>query len=170
MLLVIRHANDEYEDPSYRHDNKLSREGRYECHRKIDKLISLTGPPTHIYCSPYRRTIETARLLNEYDAKIIKDVRLSRYFTSSQKLDPHVSPKTLSHNVPIEEDRRDLDERIRSFIKDLKIGQREGDVIWIISHAIIVSRITHYYDPDIDTSNINFLSGFKIKISNKRNV
>ena len=180
MIIYMRHADDAEKKPHYKHDTRISSKGM-EATKKIAKeLVDKYGYPSKIYFSPFRRCTETVMvLLNELfliktgkltnyclkcydntknDIKLIADNDIARYFSWSERMRPSVSSRTLKFNVPMNEEKCDVEKRIDNHIEAIK-NESDNGIIWCITHAIIYKKIAKKLD--IETpDHIGFLDHY----------
>lgn len=176
MLIYIRHSDDEYSNPTYKHDNNITNRGVRLAQKTGKKLIEKYGLPYKIYCSPFRRTRQTlenmlSSLSPELRAQIqiSFDNRLCRYFSSSEKRRPKIDPKTKSHQVPITETWEDFKERIDEHIMKMrrhKYKYRE-EVVWVITHALVYKRVARHHQKELP-DYIPFMHYFYLRKKEKR--
>jgi broad specificity phosphatase PhoE len=149
-IIYIRHSDDEGGDCSKLQDCQLNQEGRKLAIRTGYKLIKKHGLPNIIYCSPFRRTLQTMEnMLRNKDRsgiKIYKETRLSRYFSSSEKLRPNIDPNTMKADIDIHESFEEFKIRIDKFSDSIESLTENNDVIWCITHTTVYKRLSKKYD------------------------
>ncbi len=142
MVVYIRHANDNDHHTKYKHDPHITKEGIHNAKKMVHNLISKYGRPTEIYFSPFRRCIDTMRVmmhvLKKEKIRLVCDVSLSRYFTKSDKKDPKVSKKTLQYKVPIYESKKEFHKRVERHVSEMS---KKSNNIWCITHALVYKNI-----------------------------
>ncbi len=143
MLIYIRHAEDA--DGSYdtKHDGKLTPDGKKATEKLAKRLIKKYGYPDIIYCSPLYRTRQTAKIIQDitpHKVEVLVDMRLSKYFTTSQKNNPRVRRDTGKYHPQYYETKEDVKKRSRLQLKRMK-KHREKYNIWCITHAIVFKYI-----------------------------
>ncbi|MEO8743659.1 MAG: histidine phosphatase family protein [Candidatus Dormiibacterota bacterium] len=125
-IWLVRHA-DCYEDITDTTDPPLSRLGREQAGRLAERIKRLQ--PAAVYCSPFRRAVETARALID---------------------DLHVDPRLVEMDLVVGEDGSlDLREapdavvaRMRAAVNEV-VARHEGQRVVIVSHgAAIVAYLT----------------------------
>jgi broad specificity phosphatase PhoE len=167
VAILMRHAHDNEPNSRYRHDKEITREGKREAGKVARKLIKKYGNPDIIYCSPMTRTRQTLKYMLRYvpgDPEVIVDNRLSRYFNDREKRNPSVSRRTLRRNIPIHETHNGFRRRCDSFLDDVKQNKyhrSSGKKIWIISHVLVLKRITRKLGIRI-SRHVNFLEYYKM--------
>jgi broad specificity phosphatase PhoE len=136
MIILIRHANDEDIDQTYRHDYHLNPSKTRNAVRLGKKLRKKYGHPNMIYSSPFRRTLDTSHLLRgKSDCTIYASTKLGRIFFSNDRLRPSVSKETLEYGVDTNESKKQYMKRVRMISDDLKSLDREDKIIWVVTHA-----------------------------------
>jgi len=153
-VIFVRHSDDNGSNPSYSHDPKVTKRGKKKAQIAAYKLIEQYGSPSVIFCSPFRRTLETAKQMRDVcgaHTEIYIDNNLSRYFCRREKANPEISKTTEKYDVPIYEEWHDFENRIDKHLRMLK---RKGfvdseDVIWVISHALVYKHVARVYGIDI---------------------
>lgn len=140
-ILYIRHSSDDGVC-TRAHDCDLTHEGK-ELAKKIGKkLISKYGLPSVIYVSPFHRTLQTvnAMLDGSSSIPIIKENKLSRYFSSREKQNPQLYPDTMQEKIPIQDSYSDFKKRIRHFDANLTQRKQRG-VIWCVTHSTVYKQL-----------------------------
>lgn len=168
MLIYIRHSMDNEEDPTYRHDARLTHKGKKLAVSKGEALIQKYGIPNIVYCSPFRRTRETLTNLlssvqNTQNIKIVYDQRIARHFSKNDQRHPDVAPTTLKTNIPIYESTEDFNKRIRRFSKSMSHYALEDTVVWCITHTTAYKRMASYHRVRIP-SHIPFAHHFEVQM------
>jgi len=143
-IIYIRHGKDK--ESKYKHDEKLSQEGKQEILEFTEKLVQENGFPDIIYYSPFRRTQQTAKYmikkLNEMtDKKILykSDVNLGRFFTRNQRYNPSVRKSTFRKGVIVEERYEEFKDRVEEQIEDME--NKEHEIIWNITHSLVLLHV-----------------------------
>ena len=170
-LVYIRHAEKEYnngESNLYKHDPGITPDGISKTKEMAKNIIKEWGVPEMIISSPYRRTRETAIIMNttlrEYNngnntpnnnkqnIKLKIDVGLSEYLGNHKTAILDVTPETKVWNPPHPEMFGAMKQRvknhynkIRKFMrksnKNNSNGNGEMKVIWLVTHGIIIKQI-----------------------------
>lgn len=152
MMVVIRHSEDSSET-TYRHDSQLTRKGREIAKNRGKTLIKKYGLPKAIYCSPFRRTKETLHLmLSEYSkfpCRIEFANGLSRYFSERERRSPDIANETMQAHVPLTENNREFQSRVRHFSWSILQSLRAGDVVWLITHSTVYKSIARIFEIEI---------------------
>jgi broad specificity phosphatase PhoE len=107
MNIYIRHAEKEYKNSEaefYKHDPGIKEIGVERARKVALRLIELYGEPSKIVASPYRRTRETALIMNMMLKnpleEIIIDNKLSEYLGNHYFSELDVTSATKIHNPP----------------------------------------------------------------------
>lgn len=146
-IIYIRHGKDE--ESRYKHDEKLSKEGKQEILEFTEKMVKKHGFPDIIYYSPFLRTQQTAKYiikkLNEMtDKKIFykTDVKLGRFFTKDQRYNPSVRKSTYKKGVIMDEMYEEFKERVESQLENILNNQKyKYKSIWNITHSLVLLHI-----------------------------
>lgn len=144
MIIFIRHSLDN--DLKHRINTKLTTRGKRIAYIKGLKLIRKYGVPYKIYCSPFRRTIQTMKsmlksLPKESLPKIKLSHGLSRYFSSKELMQDF----TLSIDVPVHETKEEFTQRVVETIKKLQKWVHSQEVVWCITHTTVIKKIAKIY-------------------------
>ncbi len=158
MLIFIRHSEDE-DNRYHPYDGSITAKGRQLARKKARKLISRYGFPKKIYCSPFRRTRQTLQAMisdleqeqrNNLNRRTKFDIRLSRYFTSEEKVKPRLARSTDKlGDIPVYETSEEMDRRINQFLHKSRRYQNRAKVVWVITHAIPYKRAACFHDKEI---------------------
>lgn len=165
VVFYIRHAEEEFtNDVTYLHDPKLTRKGKQMAYNKGRKLIKTYGPPSLIFCSPFRRTVESLKyMLYKVDQKIKTnyDVELSRYFSTSQKHNVALSDFAENAHVPVYESHADFGKRVEKFTNKMNDYIKSEKIIWVITHTTVYKKLASIYNIELP-GDIPFCHSFKI--------
>lgn len=149
-IIYIRHSDDEGGDCSKLQDCQLNDEGRKLAIRTGYKLIKKHGLPNIIYYSPFRRTLQTMdNMLWKKDRsgiKIYKEPKLARYFSSNEKKNPDVDPKTLKSDIDIYETYDEFKARINEFSESIEYLAESDNLVWCITHTTVYKRLSKIYN------------------------
>jgi len=164
MIIFIRHTDDDGSNPIYSHDPKVTKKGLKKAKEIAFRLIEQYGCPDIIFCSPFRRTIQTSKIMKKMCdnyTKIYVDNNLSRYFCKREKKNPQVDPGTQKYDAPIYESWKDFEDRINKHLRMLKKGEfaKTDEVIWCITHALVYKHVAKVYGIKIP-SYIPFMHHF----------
>ena len=154
MWLVVRHTDDNYSNPTYGQDNRITDYGFHVAKQETIRLIKMFGEPDIIYYSGFRRvkgTLQAMMSLFKKKPKLILDNKLSRYFCAEEKANPGVAPETMKHDVPIYESWNEFRKRAKSHINDMKRADNlyGTQKVWSITHALVFKEVAKYYDVTI---------------------
>ena len=151
MVVYIRHADDNNKHTKHKHDPHITKRGMHNVKKTTKELISKYGCPDTIYVSPFRRCVDTVKIMvneinninNNNKINVICDVNLSRYFSKSDKKHPRVSKTTLDYNVPIYETKREFHKRINNHINETVKTEKSHNenIVWCITHALVYKNI-----------------------------
>lgn len=164
-ILYIRHGKDK--ESKYKHDEKLSMEGKKEILEFTEQLITEHGIPDVIYYSPFRRTQQTAKYmlkkLNEItDKKILykSDVNLGRFFTKDQRYKPSVRKSTFKKGVLIDERYEEFKERVAEHLESMQTNEHK--IIWNITHSLVILQVAKLENIERD-KRVKYLDVVAIK-------
>ncbi len=165
-IVFVRHADDNVSKPTYSHDPRITKYGEKKAQRAALELVDRYGCPDIIFCSPFRRTIRTAKAMKKicgFHTDIFVDNNLSRYFCSREKVDPQIDPGTEKYDAPIYESWSEFEDRIDKHLKMLKHtnAKSSGFVIWCITHALVYKHVARTFTVEIPTF-IPFMDHFLI--------
>lgn len=152
-MIVIRHSEDSSET-TYRHDTQLTVRGQELARQKGDRLIQKYGLPKVVYCSPFRRTKETLKLMfsayQTFPMKVEYTTGLSRYFSARERKAPDVAGETLRAKIPLQENNSQFHKRVRKFAWSvLQSLENKKDVVWLITHSTVYKHIARIFDVEI---------------------
>jgi len=166
--IYIRHADKEYSNGDanlYKHDPGITNDGAEKSRMVANYLLDQWGPPSLIIVSPYRRTRETAEIMNltlktkvpSSQAQMVVDSDMSEYLGNHRGIPIDVTDSTLIHDPPHPETFLEMrrrvkrhHKRIRKYIKTVenspkpgkqKQKQNQSKVIWIVTHGLIIKQI-----------------------------
>lgn len=143
FLAFIRHGHDEYRNETYRDDNRLTTMGVTQAQEMGSLLLQKYGHPNIIYCSPFRRTIETARQMTNgltdkemEKIKVVSDPMLGRWFHGEERNNPDVDIETQQSGVPTDESYSQFLQRCNKRLDELEAEMLSGKKIWVITHTL----------------------------------
>ncbi len=148
--IYIRHADKEYANGDaamYKHDPGITDNGVEKTKMVARHLIEQWGNPDSIIVSPYRRTRETAQIMNSVLNKKVKvkiDIELSEYLGNHRNIPIDVTERTKVHDPPHPETFSDMKGRVRKHhhrITNFSKQQKDGGVVWIITHGLIIKQV-----------------------------
>ena len=164
MVVYIRHANDDSHKTKHIHDPHITRNGVSLIKLKLKELIKKYGYPKEIHYSPFRRCIDTMRIIihelkkntDTENIKLIPDTNLSRYFNKKEKKKPKVSKKTLGYGIPINESKYAFYKRVSLNANNMK---NTDNTVWCITHAIVYKTVAKSYNV-FTNDHIDFFESF----------
>lgn len=147
--IYIRHADKEYANGDadmYKHDPGITESGVEKTKMVAKHLLDQWGLPELIVSSPYRRTRETAIIMNsilENPVPIHIDTELSEYLGNHRNVPIDVTESTLVHEPPHPETFSEMKERVKKHHKRIKqyTQKRTDGIVWIITHGLIIKQI-----------------------------
>ena len=174
-LYILRHAQRE---STHTFHTQLTTQGHLSAQSSILHSIQSICP-THIYVSPFIRTIQTIQpfIQQHPQTSIIVEYALSELLSShlgfEEKQINVEHPSPLLPNAPIGyynphqvqytiETRSQMKTRVHDFLQWLINKHRESnDTILLVSHKGIISAILNWFDPSIiiDQPNFQFQMG-----------
>ena len=170
MLIYIRHSDDEDNHCTKLHDCELSEYGKKLAQRVGKRMIEKYGIPTIIYYSPFRRTTQTMDNMlmdiNRDNMTLIKEVNLSRYFSSKEKRNPSIDKETAKLDIPIHEHRNEFKLRIDEFSNLIYHHVSSNEIVWAITHAIVYKNLAKKYYISIP-KHIPFMDYFIVSKSRR---
>jgi phosphohistidine phosphatase SixA len=165
--IYIRHADKEYANGDanlYKHDPGITNDGVEKTRMVANYLIEQWGPPTLIIVSPYRRTRETAEIMNltlknkvpSSQSEMVVDTDISEYLGNHRGIPIDVTDSTLIYEPPHPETFLEMrrrvkrhHKRIRKYIKTIeksptprkKKQKQNSKIIWIVTHGLIIKQV-----------------------------
>lgn len=147
--IYIRHADKEYANGDanlYKHDPGITSDGVEKARMVAKHLLEQWGPPDRIVLSPYRRTRETAAIMNSVLPKKVSmhvDTDLSEYLGNHRSVPIDVTESTLVHDPPHPETFSDMKSRVRDHhIKITNYSKRKKKgIIWVVTHGLIIKQV-----------------------------
>jgi broad specificity phosphatase PhoE len=163
-FIWIRHANKLYcngkaPEGCHQHDSPIQEDSIKYIHSKVDSLIKEFGFPTKICVSPFLRTRQTVEKMLQrlyvLDTKktskitIESDTDISEYLGFQKPFgdEADVSEETASifeKKIILGESLKNLNYRVKSHITRLNIIEENPEIVWIITHGIILNNIYYY--------------------------
>lgn len=147
--IYIRHADKEYANGDatlYKHDPGITTDSIEKIKMVAKHLVEQWGPPDRIVLSPYRRTRETAAVMNSVLEKKVQmhvDTDVSEYLGNHRNVPIDVTESTLVHQPPHPETFSQMKSRVRTHhhrIMNYGKKKRKG-VIWIVTHGLIMKQL-----------------------------
>jgi broad specificity phosphatase PhoE len=145
-LLILRHAEKEFSNGkgyNYRYDPGLTEKGKQDAEAHFKKLIKIHGIPSKLFCSPFLRTRQTAKIAKDiiYQEtgiviKIIHMPLLGEYLGNHKDINPYVdiNEETLKHQPIFNENFSRYKERVMKFSRTFK-----HENVWVITHGLFIS-------------------------------
>lgn len=153
MIIYLRHGHDEGPNQDHRHDHKLTKGYSEDIKRYARMFYMKYGRPKIIRISPFLRARETASIIMEEFRRLdggkdkttlIADPKISRYFSSSEQLDPSIYSETREMGVPITESRSAFKQRVGDHIYQMYTEGNldiEGDIVLVITHTLVLKEV-----------------------------
>ena len=151
LKIYIRHAEKSYTNGNsdiYKHDPGITSYGVKKAKKTAKFLVKEWGEPTFIICSPYRRTRETAHIMNSVLKNPIKeiliDVNISEYLGNHNDVPIDITDNTSIYEPPHPETFDQMKKRVKKHYDKMNryIKNKFNQVIWIISHGLIIEQIS----------------------------
>ena len=150
--IYIRHADKSYGNINnveyFKHDPGITEVGVERTKSIASKLIEIYGEPTLIVSSPYRRTRETALVMNSMLKKPLEeiaiDIGISEYLGNHNHVSLDVTHATLIHSPPHPETFEQMKARVKKHARKLKKFSK--GVVWFISHGLIIKQIAALFN------------------------
>lgn len=150
--IYIRHAKDRLHPGDEEMDTSLTRRGKKNAVKLGETLANLYGKPDIIYCSPFRRTRQTAKRMasafgESNKPPVFVDLRLSRYPGSNPKnYENKIRNDTKKYGfVQRESTRRFKDRMNEHFEKQILKDILRGKIVWVCLHALQVKLIAKIF-------------------------
>jgi broad specificity phosphatase PhoE len=163
-FIWIRHANKQYcngEAPYgfHHHDSPIKEESEEDIIEKTISLVKIHGFPTKIIFSPFLRTRQTKDVmlqeLKEIDKKKFTNIQTECdtdicEFLGFQKpsgIIADVQKETNSYfdtDITLGESLKHLNFRIKNHLTKLQLKDKKNEIVWIITHGLILNNI--YYN------------------------
>ena len=151
--IYLRHAEKEYSNgysDIFKHDPGITDYGYKRTKKIAEKLIENFGIPDKIVCSPYKRTRETAMVLNSClpnpHEEIFIDPTLSEYLGNHSNVPLDVTDHTKYYNPPHPETFEEMLSRVKKH--NSKSRRKALDLfnqgtIWYITHGLIIKQLAN---------------------------
>ena len=163
-FIWIRHANKMYcngkaPEGCHQHDSPIKEDSIKDIHNKTDDLVKSFGFPNKIYVSPFLRTRQTVEKIMEYlyilnikrasEITIETDTDISEYLGFQKPFgdEADVTEETSSifdNKIILGESLKNLNYRVKSHITRLNITENKPEIIWVITHGIVLNNIYYY--------------------------
>lgn len=148
-IVFIRHSDDEGHHCSRLHDCELNPNGENLAMRVGRQIIDEYGIPDIVYCSPFRRTIQTMENMlygvdmDDIDVRV--DPMLMRYFARNEKRRPDIAPQTRGCEKYINESYNGFKRRVDRFIRKIERYERSKKLVFVVTHTLVYIRIGRLY-------------------------
>jgi broad specificity phosphatase PhoE len=147
MAIYIRHAKDRRRKHDRLFDTSLTDSGEKDAAMLGKQLMRTYGRPHAIYCSPFRRTRQTAKMMASAIGEkvpIYIDVDLSRFPGTGTSYDDKVRDDTKKYGFPDHETRREFKDRVKDHLAESigKCQKHPKRVYWYVTHAIFVKMVS----------------------------
>lgn len=149
--LYFRHADKECVNGKglYIHDSPITEYGKSRTVEITKNSVCSHGIPSAIVCSPYRRTRETALIMQTYinstynvDIPIYCDVTLSEYLGNRTSEPLSVTPETSLYDPPHPETWARFMSRIAEHNNNMKYLDELPTFIWFVTHGLVVTSLS----------------------------
>lgn len=174
MIIWIRHSDDEHRhQQKYTHDTDLNSNGKKIARDKGREILKKYGIPHIIYCSPFKRTVQTLEEIlknlpqdKTKNIKIIYEPMISRYFSEQEKLNPEVSKSTIKKGIILDKDHKHFKYRVVKFKNNIH-KTHENKTVFCITHSTIYKTLAKNYKVKIP-DHIPFMDSFEGKNTDKK--
>lgn len=170
-IIFLRHATTDLNGKGFiatQLDYHINENGIEQCKQVVFKENEFNA----VYCSPYKRTQDTARLVYPYKEPIITPLIAQRdlgILNEKKKWEYDVdylkAVRTYLVNPENAETLADLKRRIDMFFNLLREQQKDADKVLVVSHNGIMRIIKQYYmstNKEIETENLGRFT-YKLK-------
>lgn len=167
-LTFLRHAKTNLNGKGYiatKEDYFLNEIGREECLKNVFPPDSFNS----VYCSPYKRTIETAKIVYPYLNPIIFSNLVQRDLgVLNEKMKKDYSVEYLKavreYLVTPEnaETLQDILERLNKFFEYIKLHHDDNSKILVVTHNGIMRIIKKFYLNEVSNIDSQNLGQFKL--------
>ena len=164
--IYIRHADKDFKNGNsnlFKHDPGITETGVYHAKNIAQRLIEEYGEPVKIISSPYRRTRETALIMNSMCKNPFEDIQidcsLSEYLGNHNNVPLDVTISTEIHRPPHPESFEAMRMRVKNHVDKIrKISEKKREkgekgeiekreeVVWFITHGIIIKQIGNLFN------------------------
>lgn len=148
--IYIRHADKNYlngHSEYFKHDPGITELGVSRAKHIAKELLKVYGRPDRIVCSPFRRTRETALVMNSVldipISEIEVETDLSEYLGNHNNVPLDVMEHTKIYRPPHPETFEEMKLRVKRHISNVK--KRSGTT-WFITHGLIIKQIAGHYN------------------------
>lgn len=167
-LIFLRHAKTDLNGKGYiatKKDYFLNEIGREECLRNVFPPDSFNS----VYCSPYKRTIETAKIVYPYLEPVVLSNLMQRDLgILNEKMKKDYSIEYLKAvreylvNPENAETLEDIMERLNNFFEYIKLQHDDNSKILVVTHNGIMRIIKKYYLNEVNNIDSQNLDQFKM--------
>lgn len=167
-LIFLRHAKTDLNGKGYiatKKDYFLNEIGREECLRNVFPPDSFNN----VYCSPYKRTIETAKIVYPYLEPVVLSNLMQRDLgILNEKMKKDYSIEYLKAvreylvNPENAETLEDIMERLNNFFEYIKLQHDDNSKILVVTHNGIMRIIKKYYLNEVNNIDSQNLDQFKM--------
>lgn len=145
MAIFIRHAHDKKQVGDKMYDTSVTETGRREAIYVCKQLLQRYGRPDVIYCSPFRRARQTAKIMAEMlnnTVPIYVDVELSRFAGDVTSYEKKIREDTKKYGYIPGESNIDFKNRVKKNVETAVqyTKKNSNHVAWFITHAIYVKQ------------------------------
>lgn len=147
--IYIRHADKEYANGDasrFKHDPGITTDSIVKARMVAKHLVNQWGPPDRIILSPYRRTRETAAIMNSVLGKKVPmhvDTDIAEYLGNHRNVPIDVTESTLVHQPPHPESFSQMKSRVKTHHNRITTygKKKKRGIIWIVTHGLIIKQI-----------------------------
>lgn len=147
--IYIRHADKEYANGDasrFKHDPGITTDSIAKARMVAKHLVNQWGPPDRIILSPYRRTRETAAIMNSVLGKKVPmhvDTDIAEYLGNHRNVPIDVTESTLVHQPPHPESFSQMKSRVKTHHNRITTygKKKKRGVIWIVTHGLIIKQV-----------------------------
>lgn len=167
-VTFLRHAKTDLNGKGYiatKKDYFLNEIGREECLRNVFPPNSFNS----VYCSPYKRTIETAKIVYPYLEPVILSNLMQRDLgILNEKMKKDYSVEYLKAvreylvNPENAETLEDIMERLNNFFEYMKLQHDDNSKILVVTHNGIMRIIKKFYLNEVNNIDSQNLDQFKM--------
>lgn len=167
-VTFLRHAKTDLNGKGYIATTKdyfLNEIGREECLRNVFSPNSFNS----VYCSPYKRTIETAKIVYPYLEPVILSNLVQRDLgVLNEKMKKDYSIEYLKSvreylvNPENAETLEDIMERLNAFFEYIKLQHDDNSRILVVTHNGIMRIIKRFYLNEVNNIDSQNLGQFKM--------
>lgn len=167
-VTFLRHAKTDLNGKGYiatKKDYFLNEIGREECLRNVFPPDSFNS----VYCSPYKRTIETTKIVYPYLEPVILSNLMQRdlgILNEKKKKDYSIeylkAVREYLVNPENAETLEDIMERLNNFFEYIKLQHDDDSKILVVTHNGIMRIIKKFYLNEVNNIDSQNLDQFKM--------